>query len=183
MLILTPILIISCIIIVVLLYLFINAIDDERKWLNVLLAVLITPLAYFYIWYPVSTIFLPYHHQKEFNAKKWVEKPGLRYEMIDNMIETNFLMGKTQGEINNLLGKAQWLSWDDATKDYNPNVWNYGVGVIPGIFKNSKEDVEITFKQDKVSQVILSQSPFQAGEKESNSSNKKLDSINATFLK
>ena len=177
MLILTPILIISCIIIVVLLYLFINAIDDERKWLNIILAILITPLAYFYIWYPVSTIFLPYHHQKEFNAENWAEKPGLRYEMIDNMIETDFLLSKTQDEVNQLLGKAQWLSWDDAKKDYNPNVWNYGVGVIPGVFKSIKEDVEITFKKGKVSRVILSPSPFQAGEKGETATNKKNDCL------
>ncbi len=181
MLILTPILIISCIIIAVLLYLFINAIDDERKWLNVLLALLITPLAYFYIGYPISTIFLPYHHQKEFSIDKWGEKPGLRYEMIDNMIETRFLEGKTQQEIKQLLGKPQWLSWDEAKKDYNPNKWNYGVGVLPGVFKSIKEDVEITFEENKVSKVFLSQLKFIPGKKEEVLSNKKLDSIQATF--
>jgi len=127
------------------------------------------------------SIFLPYHHQKEFNAENWTQKPGLRYEMIDNMIETNFLIGKTPKEVNQLLGKAQWLSWDDATKDYNPNVWNYGVGVIPGVFKSIKEDVEITFIKDKVTKVVLSQSPFQAGKKTEVLPNKKLDSINAIF--
>ena len=95
MMIYTPTLIISCIIIAVLLFLFLNTIDNKRKLLNTVLAIAITPLAYFYIWYPISTIFLPYHHQKQFESNSWSEKPGLRYEMIDNMIATNFLIGKS----------------------------------------------------------------------------------------
>ena len=86
MIIFTPTLVISCVIIFVLLHLFINTIDDSKKWLNTILALLITPIMYFYIWYPISTIFLPYHHNKHFDSETWIEKPGLRYEMIDNMI-------------------------------------------------------------------------------------------------
>jgi len=148
MLIFTPILIISCIVIAVLLYLFLNTIDNNRKWLNIILALIITPLAYFYIWYPVSTIFIPYHHHKQFNNEAWSEKPGLRYEMIDHMIETNYLIGKSKEDVGKLLGKVQWLSWNDVNKDFDPDVWNYGLGLIPGVFQDTKEDVEITFKNN-----------------------------------
>ncbi len=180
MVIFTPILIISCIIIAVLLYIFINTIDDSKKWLNIILALLITPLLYFYIWYPISTIFLPYHHHKQFNSTEWNEKPGLRYEMIDNMIETDFLIGQSKEDIVKLLGKTQWLSWNDATKDFDPNAWNYGLGLIPGAFEDIKEDVEITFKKNKVTFVRLSQADYTFEIKEE-VSNKKLDSINARF--
>jgi len=180
MVVFTPTLIISCIIIVVVLYLFLNTIDNNKKWLNMLLAIIITPLMYFYIWYPISTIFLPYHHHKQFESKAWNEKPGLRYEMIDQMINDNFLIGKSKEEVSNLLGKVQWLSWNKTTNDFDPNVWNYGLGLIPGAFKNIKEDVEITFKNDKVSLIKLSQSEYSFEEKKE-ISNKKLDSINARF--
>ena len=183
MLILTPTLMISCLIIAILLYFFINAIDDARKWLNVILALLITPLAYFYIWYPISTIFFPYHHHKQFDAENWKEKPGLRYEMIDNMIETHVLEDKTQQEVIELLGTPQWLSWDDAKKDFDPNKWNYGVGVLPGAFRSIKEDVAIDFENGKVLKVLLTQSEFDPGKKEDASSNKKLDSLNTRFKK
>jgi len=180
MIIFTPVLIISCIIIVTLLYLFINTIDDSRKWLNIILALLITPLMYFYIWYPISTIFLPYHHHKQFNSNEWDEKPGLRYEMIDNMIETNYLIGKSKEDIVKLLGKVQWLSWNESVKDFNPDVWNYGLGLIPGAFNDIKEDVEITFKNNKVTLVKLSQSDY-IFEIKKETTNIKLDSINARF--
>jgi len=181
MLIPTPTLIISCLIIVVLLFFFINAIDDERKWLNVILAILITPVFYFYIWYPISTIFIPYHHHKQFSVENWKEKPGLRYEMIDQMIATDFLKGKTQAEIVKILGNPQWLSWSDAKKDFDPNRWNYGVGVLPGAFRSIKEDVEVVFKKDKVVDVILTQSPFDPTIKGEETRNKKIDSLKAKY--
>jgi len=180
MLIFTPILIISCIIIAVLLYLFLNTIDNTRKWLNIILSLIITPLAYFYIWYPVSTIFIPYHHHKQFNNEAWSEKPGLRYEMIDHMIETKYLIGKSKGDVAKLLGKVQWLSWNEVNKDFDPDVWNYGLGLIPGVFQGTKEDVEITFEKNKVTLVKLSQAQY-TFEIKKEDSNKKLDSINARF--
>jgi len=180
MIIFTPVLLISCIIITVLLYLFLNTIDDSKKWLNIILALLITPLMYFYIWYPISTIFLPYHHHKQFDSSEWNEKPGLRYEMIDNMIETDFLIGKSKEDIAKILGKVQWLSWNEAAKDFDPNVWNYGLGLIPGAFQDIKEDVEITFKSNKVTLVKLSQADY-TFEIKKDETNKKLDSINARF--
>jgi len=141
---------------------------------------MITPLAYFYIWYPVSTIFIPYHHHKQFNNEAWSEKPGLRYEMIDHMIETNYLIGKSKEDVAKLLGKVQWLSWNEANKDFDPDVWNYGLGLIPGVFQDTKEDVEITFKNNKVTLVKLSQANY-TFEVKKEDSNKKLDSINARF--
>lgn len=181
MMVFTPILIVSCIVIVVLLYLFLNTIDNKRKWLNILLALVITPLAYFYVWYPISTIFLPYHHHKQFDTNAWNEKPGLRYEMIDQMIATDFLIGKTKEDVSQLLGKVQWLSWNEANKDFDPDVWNYGLGLIPGAFEDIKEDVEITFSNNKVSSVKLTQAEYNFNAKEEEESNKKLDSINARF--
>ena len=182
MLIPTPILITSCIIIFILMYLFINTIDNNKKWLNIILAIICTPLMYFYIWYPISTIFLPYHHEKQFNSEAWTEKPGLRYEMIDNMIETDFLTGKSKKDVINLLGEVEWLSWNYKSNDFDSNAWNYGLGLIPGAFKDIKEDVQISFKNQKVSNVKLSQAKYTFEKKEENT-NRKLDSLNNSFKK
>ena len=180
MLIITPILIISCIIIAVLCYLFLNTIEEKRKWLNVILALILTPIVYFYIWYPLSTIFLPYHHQKQFNSEAWKTEPGLRYEMIDNMIETDFLIGKDQKEVQQILGNVQWLSWDDANNNFDANAWNYGLGLIPGAFSKTKEDVEIVFKKNTVNKVTLTQAEYIIQKEVVDTQvNKKLDSINA----
>lgn len=181
--IITPVLIISCIVIAILLYLFLNAVDDKRKWLNIIIALVITPLFYFYIWYPISNIFIPYHHHKKFDSEAWSEQPGLRYEMIDHMIESDFLIGKTKNEAATLLGPVQWLSWNFDRNEYDVDAWNYGLGLIPGAFDDIKEDVEIKFKNNKVTEVILTQAPYTFEAKKEEVSNKKLDSINSRFNK
>ena len=100
--------------------------------------------------------------------------------MIDHMIETNYLNGKSKEDVAKILGKVQWLSWNDANNDFDPDVWNYGLGLIPGVFDDTKEDVEITFKNNKVTLVKLSQAEY-TFEIKKEDSNKKLDSINARF--
>ena len=180
MLVITPILVISCTVIAVLCYLFLNTIEDKRKWLNAILALAITPVVYFFIWYPLSTIFLPYHHQKQFDSASWKSEPGLRYEMIDHMIETDFLIGKNQKNVQQILGNVQWLSWDYKKNNFDPNAWNYGLGLIPGAFTKTKEDVEIIFINNTVTKVQLTQSEYIIQKVEAETQrNKKLDSINA----
>ena len=98
------------------------------------------------------------------------------------MIESDYLIGKSQQEVAGMLGEVGWLSWDFEANDYNPNAWNYGLGLIPGAFEDTKEDVEILFENDKVVKVILTQAPYKfEPKKEETITNKKLDSINSRF--
>ena len=147
--IITPLLVILMLVVFILLFLFLNTVD-KRKWLTGLISLVLTPLAYFYMLYPFINIISTYHHQKYFDAEAWVEKPALRYEMIDFTVESDTLKGKTKTEIESLLGKAEWLSWDDAKKAHDNDKWNYGLGIEPGAFTEEKNNVEITFSNNKV---------------------------------
>ncbi|RZN84040.1 MAG: hypothetical protein EVB11_03080 [Winogradskyella sp.] len=147
--IITPLLVILMLVVFILLFLFLNTVD-KRKWLTGLISLVLTPLAYFYMLYPFINIISNYHHQKYFDAEAWVEKPALRYEMIDFTVESDTLKGKTKTEIESLLGKAEWLSWDDAKKAHDNDKWNYGLGIEPGAFTEEKNNVEITFSNNKV---------------------------------
>ena len=145
----TPWLVINFIIVFVLLYLFLKTID-KRKWLVFIIAGVLTPIVYFYLFYPFVNIFSAYHHQKYFNSEKWIEEPALRYEMIDNMVASDTLIGFNKNEVENQLGKAEWLSWNDSLKAHDDNHWNYGMGIEPGAFNDNKESVEVIFAEDKV---------------------------------
>lgn len=145
--IITPILVLFLVVVFVLLFLFLNTVD-KRKWLTGLISLVLTPFVYFYLFYPFINILSNYHHQKYFDSEAWIEKPALRYEMIDNTIASGTLKGKSKTEIESLLGKAEWLTWDDAKKDYDTNKWNYGLGIEPGAFTDEKTNVEITFKDN-----------------------------------
>nr|WP_321222616.1 hypothetical protein [uncultured Psychroserpens sp.] len=133
----------------VLVFLFVKTID-KRIWLTVLVSLALTPLVYFYAVYPMINIFSNYHHEKYFSADIWQDKPALRYELSNDMITSEILIGKTKTAIENLLGTYEWLSWDDTKKDHNPNKWNYGLGLEPGAFNTEKECLEITFRNNKV---------------------------------
>ena len=154
--IITPFLVIFMIVVFVLLFLFLNTVD-RRKWLTGLISLVLTPLAYFYLFYPFVNIISNYHHQKYFNSEAWIEKPALRYEMIDNTISSDTLIGATKEEVTKLLGKYEWLTWDDAIKDHDPDKWNYGLGIEPGAFNDKVDCVEITF----VNGQVFSLMPFQ----------------------
>jgi len=147
--IITPLLVIFLIVVFVLLFLFLNTVD-KRKWLSAIISLVLTPFVFFFMFYPFLNIISSYHHQKYFNSEAWIEEPALRYEMIDNIIKTDTLIGASKANVKTLLGEVDWLSWDDAQHTHDNNKWNYGLGIEPGAFNDKKECVEITFKNDKV---------------------------------
>tara|TARA_Y100000815_G_scaffold249817_1_gene252037 strand:+ start:314 stop:814 length:501 start_codon:yes stop_codon:yes gene_type:complete len=150
--IITPFLVIFMIIVFVLLFLFFNTVD-KRKWLTAIISLVLTPFAYFYVFYPFINIISNHHHQKYFDSEAWIEKPALRYEMIDNTIESDTLIGASKETVRNLLGKEEWLSWNDAIKNHDTNKWNYGLGIEPGAFNDKRDCVEIIFKDNKVAEL------------------------------
>lgn len=145
----TPLVVIFNLIIFVLVFLFVKTID-KRKWLSVLVSLVLTPLVYFYVFYPILNIFSSYHHQKYFNSEVWIEKPSLRFEMTENILKSDTLIGKTKPEIQKLLGTYEWLSWNDTIKNHDENLWNYALGLKPGALNNKKECMTIVFKDGKV---------------------------------
>ncbi len=133
----------------VLLFLFIRTIH-KRKWLTLLVSIGLTPLVYFYGVYPMVNIFSSYHHQKYFSSEAWIDRPALRYEMADDLMNSNLLIDKNKTEIESLLGQYEWLSWNETLKDHDTNAWNYNLGIEPGAFTTEKECLEITFNDNRV---------------------------------
>lgn len=163
--IITPLFVIFLIIVFVLILLFVNTID-KRKWITIPLSLILTPFIYFYAFYPLINIFSKYHHEKYFDAKVWQSNPGFRYEMFDNVQESDTLMGKSKETVKELLGTYEWLSWDDAKNGHNENRWNYGLGVLPGAFNSKSEAVEIIFEDNKVSKLNHYQQDIKFNDKE-----------------
>jgi hypothetical protein len=147
--IITPLLIVFICLVFVLVFLFVKTID-KRKWLTILVSLALTPIVYFYAFYPFLNIISSFHHQKYFNADAWEEKPGLRYEMVDNIVNSDDFLGKNKTEVETLFGKQEWLAWDDALKIHDINKWNYGLGLVPGAFNEDKECLTVVFENDKV---------------------------------
>ncbi|KJD34261.1 hypothetical protein PK35_00060 [Tamlana nanhaiensis] len=150
--IITPLFIVFLVIVFALVWLFTNTIDN-RKWLTFLVSLVLTPVVYFYIFYPFINIFVSYHHEKYFNAKAWEAKPALRYEMSGSIINDSLFIGKTKTEVQQQLGTSEWYSWDDNIKANSPEMWNYNLGFKPGALNDMQECLELVFKNEKVATV------------------------------
>lgn len=146
--IITPLFIIFLIIVFVLVWLFANTID-KRKWVSLLISLVLTPLTYFFVFYPILNIFSGYHHEKYFDAEAWKVKPAFRYEMA-NHVKSELLTEKSKEEVEFLLGVPEWFGWNDSIKGNSPELWNYNLGFKPGALNNMQECVEIEFKNNVV---------------------------------
>jgi len=150
--IITPTFVILLLIVFVLVWLFINTID-KRKWLTFLISLVITPMLYFYVFYPMLNIFSSYHHEKHFNTEAWVESPALRFEMLNEIINDSLLIGKNKQEAKALLGTSEWYGWDDAIKANSTEKWNYNLGFKPGAFNTMQECIELEFSNNTIKTV------------------------------
>ncbi|WP_434036432.1 hypothetical protein [Formosa sp. 4Alg 33] len=144
----TPFVIILVLLFIVL-FIFSRTID-KRIWVAALISLVLTPIVYFYLLYPLINIFSTYHHEKQFKAEVWKEKPAYRFEMANDLEQSDLLLGKSKSEIKAILGKPGWFSWNDATKTNDSNYWNYNLGLKPGAFNTKQECLEITFEGGKV---------------------------------
>ncbi|TGV01651.1 hypothetical protein [Flavivirga rizhaonensis] len=147
--ILTPLFITFLVLVFVLVWLFANTID-KRKWVSLLISLLLTPVVYFYVFYPLLNIFSSYHHQKYFNTEAWKDKPELRYEMSQEILDKSLFLGKSKKEVETLLGKSEWYGWNDSLKRESTNKWNYNLGFKPGAFNNMQECIELDFINNTV---------------------------------
>ncbi|GAA4883508.1 hypothetical protein GCM10023311_02090 [Flaviramulus aquimarinus] len=148
----TPLFVVFLVIIFIAVWLFINTVD-KRKWLTFLISLILTPVVYFYLFYPMLNIFSSYHHEKHFDTEAWKNKPELRYEMRHEMLTDSLLIGKTKNEIETLLGKSEWFSWDDTIKGNSTEKWNYNMGFVPGAFNDMQECIELKFQNNSVESI------------------------------
>ena len=137
----------------VLIYLFLKTVD-KRKWLVLLISLVLTPVIYFYVFYPFINIISSYHHQKYFDSDNWKDNPALRYEMIDQMVISEDLQGISTSEAKDLFGKAEWYTWDDALKQHDSTKWNYGLGIEPGAFNSQKSNAIIRFENGELVEIL-----------------------------
>lgn len=150
--ILTPLFVIFLVLVFILVWVFTNTID-KRKWLSFLISLVLTPVVYFYLFYPLLNIFSSYHHEKHFDAKAWESKPALRYEMSNEITKKQLFAGKTKNDVKNILGESEWYGWDDSIKANSENKWNYNLGFKPGAFNMNQECLEFIFKNDTINNI------------------------------
>jgi hypothetical protein len=115
--------------------------DKTRKWTTWLTTIALTPILYvglIFFWIITES----YYPEREFSKEKWKTDEETRYEMTDDLIENEKLIGKTKEQVKELLGQGS-VSFDGT-------VWTYSVGYRPGIIVIDPDVFEVQFKDDKV---------------------------------
>ncbi len=87
--------------------------------------------------------------EKRFDETQWAADPLHRYKMIDNLIESQFIMDKTKQEVLQILGEPTSRSISQE------EFFIYDIGDPPSFFDSRKEHLMIIFENEKVKEVTL----------------------------
>lgn len=102
-----------------------------------------TPLIYIGLICLIIFIF-SYYPERPFQSEKWKKDPEKRFELSEDLIERNLLIGLNKQQVEQLLGK---------TESANETEWSYYIGFVPRFGSIDPDIIEITFKNGVVIQV------------------------------
>lgn len=87
--------------------------------------------------------------EEPFNAQKWQTEPLQRYEMVNDLIESQILKGKSKTIVIQTLGNP------DSQSTTEQEALIYDIGDPPSFFSSQKEYLLIVFKNQQVERVTL----------------------------
>jgi hypothetical protein len=116
--------------------------DSKRRRLTWITTIVLTPLLYASLIFMLIAV-VSYYPKRNFDKDKWRADVETRYEMTDDLVDNQKLIGKTREEVSELLGE----------NGVNPNGlrWTYYIGFKPGLIRIDPDVLEIEFKDDRVS--------------------------------
>lgn len=105
-------------------------------------AIVITPLLCVAIPYLALALYLYYPH-RDFNKADWTNKQGKRYELVEDLVASQKVVGLTEQEVVALLGAPDMKSKIDAT-------WEYYLGMTPKLIPIDGDALSLQFSNGKV---------------------------------
>jgi hypothetical protein len=109
----------------------------------VLATVASAPIAYI-VGVGIFFSLLLYHPNDEFDKERWHTDKEKRYELSEDIIKSELLIGKSKAEVKQLLGDDY-----DGTEDD----WHYYLGFVPSIGGIDPDVLDIYFEGGKVVRV------------------------------
>jgi len=118
--------------------------SKTRNWTSILGAVVIAPILYIGLAIAFFS-YLFYEPQYDFDREKWLADKQTRFEMRDDIVDSELLIGRSKSEIIDFIGNPEF---GDSTK-----IWTYDLGTSGAGFGWQFNSLELTFKNDKVKEV------------------------------
>ena len=118
--------------------------SKNRKFLAIIPTIILSPLLYvgiIIVWF----FSVSYYPKTDFNKQEWTGNKEERYKMSNDLIKSEFLIGKSKIEVSELLG--------DDFYSYNENHIAYDLGFVPGLFNIDPDVLDIYFENGKVIKV------------------------------
>ncbi len=115
--------------------------EKNRKYFAVLPTIVLSPLVYvaaIVIW----IVSMTYYPSKDFDKQEWKSNIEERYQMSEDIIDSEILIGKSKQEVIELLGTEYWSNGED-------NI-SYYLGFVPGIANIDPDVLDIYFENGRV---------------------------------
>ncbi|WP_397363444.1 hypothetical protein [Olleya sp. R77988] len=111
------------------------------KTVTIICTVIIAPVLYVCLVLAFFS-YLFYEPQYDFNKEKWAKNKNKRYEMRDDLIESEILKDKSKTEIFELIGNPDNI--------YSDDIWIYNLGISnPGLGLQFNS-LELSFKNERI---------------------------------
>jgi hypothetical protein len=118
--------------------------EKNRNYLALFSTALLSPLLYIgiiVVWF----FSVSYYSKVDFDKEEWTKNKEVRYQMSDDIIKNEVLIGKTKKEIIELLGEDSYF--------YDENHIAYELGFVPGLFNVDIAVLDLYFENGKVIKV------------------------------
>lgn len=115
--------------------------EKNRKYFAVLPTIVLSPLVYvaaIVIW----IVSMTYYPSKDFDKQEWKSNIEERYQMSEDIIDSEILIGKSKQEVIELLGTEYWSNGED-------NI-SYYLGFVPEIANIDPDVLDIYFENGRV---------------------------------
>lgn len=119
--------------------------DNKRRTITTWIVTIITTPFVYAGMIVLILLAMSYYPTHRFNKAEWLENPKKRYQLSDDIINSNVLIGKTKAEVKQMLG-------DEGNPDESDH-WTYYLGYKPGFISIDPDVLDIDFKDGKVVKV------------------------------
>ncbi len=115
--------------------------DKSRKVATLTATIFSTPFIYLVI-VMLWIMSISYYPSADFDKQKWQNDIEKRYELTDDLIDNEVLIGKSMKQVKKLLG----TDYQESGKDR----WSYYLGTKPALFAIDPDYLDIDFKNGRV---------------------------------
>lgn len=101
----------------------------------------------FFIAFVASTILI-YEFEERFDQERWRSLPSFRYEMAEDIVDSELFINKTKEDVIIILGEPNAINTEGEI------YFSYKLGQKPSFFKTEPTQLILRFENNRVKEVV-----------------------------